>query len=1488
MAKVFLRVYNREIESMIEGGQLDEAVAHCQYILKTFPMHVDTYRLLGKAFLEARRYADAADIFERVLMAVPDDFVSHVGMSIIRDDENKMDDAIWHMERAFEVQPSNSAIQGELRRLYGRRDGVEPSKIRLSRDALANMYSQGELFNQAIAEIRSVLAEDNNRPDLQVMLARAYYRSGQKVEAAEMAATLLKKYPYCMDSLRVLVDVLPGTARAENTQVYRQRLHNLDPYSSFTVSSVFASDQVVDSAVNLERLDYRSGPATASSQPDWASSLGIKLNDESHAETPPVWMLTAETPEQAPASSPEPPSLAAAPVVSAVADSVPEWMRSAGWQESTNAAQATPTDSGESLDDKPIAKADIPDWLQSMAPTETVEENNPESEEPAESLSVGEDGIPNWLKPTGSLEAAGKANLGVQPPAELQPAATADVPDWLKSMAPSGIPEESNPLPQQPLESQPESVEPQPAGEDETPDWLKSMAPAEAVDQAPVEDSDQTSDTQPVAIKTQPARVDDTPEWLKTLAVGEAVEAVNEAPVEASTQPVQPQPAPVETQSAVVPANVDETPDWLKSLDTAETVGEAQLQTPLQPPVEPPQVPAAAQPVNAEEVPDWLKSLTAAETVDEAQVDAPVLPAEPQQAPVPGHPINAEEVPEWLKSLDSAETVGGAQAEPLIKPVEHQQESVAAQPVNAEEVPDWLKSLDAAGTVGETQGEPSVLPVEPQQAPSAAQPVNAEEVPDWLKSMAPADVATDVQPDATAEPVESQPVADQPQPVSQPVNEEEVPDWLKSLATTDAVGKAQAEPQVPVESVQAPAEPQQSGQADVLEWLKSLDSTESAGAAPIEAPQPPVEPTPASAEPAPASSGGVPDWFKSLAAAKAVEEASPETPQSPAEPQPVGVDATPDWLKPLAPAAASADVHVEAAQPPVEPEPETPAAIPDWLKSLAPAENAGVQNTVSEPVPVDAPASKEPETVSMPVETSPAKLDAFPDWLAGAGARADAAALIAKALEQEHPVVDQPLISKTPVVPESAAQAPAKPSVSQASTSPEAFQPSGEVKPLNIGDDAFSWLESLAAKQGAKPEELLTKPEDRSDEMPDWLRQPLEKPVDEPVPPAPAPVRTPAETLPLEPLSRFDAAPVSKPAQPIVEPLPAKEDVSTPVPPAGTTAQPATPLVSGEDDTLSWLERMTGDQEEKPEEPLQASVLDAATTPDWIQKVQEDQPAGSVPEETIPATPESAPAQDDISITTWLSKLEVDEALEKKSSQIPSQAAPATPAADLPDWLKDLDKPEPPVEAPKSDHDLPEWLRNPISSDALESLPPVPAAESIPEQELPAWVDENASLTTGQALPTLPEEWLPAETKAENISAPSEPVPVEKPPVETATPAEAIPPVESIPVPAPVRTPTLKQTGMLSHIPVLDKDAELLSSAQNILDQNSLDEAMKKYSKLIKKGRLLDEVIHDLREAIYRYPVDVIIWQTLGDAYMRANRLQDALDSYTKAEELLR
>ena len=92
MARISLRAYNRDIEAMIDGGLIDEAFTHCRYILESYPKHIDTYRLMGKALLEAQRFGDASDVFHRVLSSVPDDFIAHLGMSIIREDESSSDE----------------------------------------------------------------------------------------------------------------------------------------------------------------------------------------------------------------------------------------------------------------------------------------------------------------------------------------------------------------------------------------------------------------------------------------------------------------------------------------------------------------------------------------------------------------------------------------------------------------------------------------------------------------------------------------------------------------------------------------------------------------------------------------------------------------------------------------------------------------------------------------------------------------------------------------------------------------------------------------------------------------------------------------------------------------------------------------------------------------------------------------------------------------------------------------------------------------------------------------------------------------------------------------------------------------------------------------------------------------------------------------------------------------------------------------------------
>jgi hypothetical protein len=324
-----------------------------------------------------------------------------------------------------------------------------------------------------------------------------------------------------------------------------------------------------------------------------------------------------------------------------------------------------------------------------------------------------------------------------------------------------------------------------------------------------------------------------------------------------------------------------------------------------------------------------------------------------------------------------------------------------------------------------------------------------------------------------------------------------------------------------------------------------------------------------------------------------------ESQQTPVEPPSASSGGVPDWFKTLIPFKAGGEIPIEASHPPVEPQASGVDATPDWLKPLTQAENVGHPDVIPEPAPVETP-SVESEPGSIPAGISSGNEEASPDLLTGISARSDAAALTAKAVEQ--PVTNQP-VSELSDPPELADQAPLKPPIPNAGTSSETFQPTGEVKPLNINDDAFSWLESLAAKQGAKPEELLTNPEERSGETPDSLRQPGKKSADSPVPATQEPVLTHDVTNPLKTLSGFETAPFLKTDQTKHEDMNNKDKKPSSEPPVEIIAQPGNQPDNGEDDTMAWLEKMAADQGTKQEEPLVGPVADLGTTPGWIQKL---------------------------------------------------------------------------------------------------------------------------------------------------------------------------------------------------------------------------------------------------------------------------------------------
>ena len=367
-----------------------------------------------------------------------------------------------------------------------------------------------------------------------------------------------------------------------------------------------------------------------------------------------------------------------------------------------------------------------------------------------------------------------------------------------------------------------------------------------------------------------------------------------------------------------------------------------------------------------------------------------------------------------------------------------------------------------------------------------------------------------------------------------------------------------------------------------------------------------------------------------------------------------------------------------------------------------------------------------------------------------------------------------------------AAESKVEPAPPEPSLAPE---PTATLETLGTSaqeqDDAVAWLESLAAKHGAKPEELVTDPNARSDTPPDWVEQ----------------ARAIAESQP---------------------------QVSTP-------AKPAPPEPAPEEDrTGMWLrdlaEKETSD--EILNEPVKEEISDLTIeqgAPAWMMNLDATNPEGM-------PTPSTFDQQ-------------------TENFQRPQEAAPVEElpsAADLPSWLKGLDKEE--------------------ESEKQEFVEPI---HSVQDDSLPAWLKGDDDDTPAPGIPpTGPTDWQPVQLESES----------EPELVETAPSARKLSPA-SKPAPEPAESPRSVPRPRQPEAPVVDATLE---SAQAELNRGDIPTALEQYSKLIKRGRFTEETIRDLREALYRYPVEVTIWQALGDAYMRANRLQEALDAYTKAEELLR
>ncbi len=604
VSEISLQAYEDEIDLLIEQARYVEALAHLRHLLTQFPHDVSAYYLLGKTMLEADLPDLAVDMFRRALSADSNHLLSRIGLGLAHERRNDLDAALWNLERALESDPSNGDVAEELRRMYGRREGVDLAYVPQTRAGLARLYLRASRYGRAADEFRALLEDQPARPDLMTALAEAYWRNGQWVQAAELCQEILDKLPYSLRA-NLLLGTLWVNSGQDEGWTYLRRAQEVDP-GNHCAEELFGPDSLLTAQeVHVDRLVY---------EPD---AIDVDQNS--------AWFKRLASVSVSVGISEAPPEMSADEVrlvdITAGLESqieIPDWLRELGGDQEEESVGGLGWMADIEFETPDEAVADAPDVGRTVVEaTEALDsafgvEDASESEAP--------DVVPDWLQALAADEL----------PVDLETPEGA--PDWLRELVDERVSGEDS----EPIILDAAAVEDLKAwaeSETEAADWLSGLESAVSEIAEAGEEGDEDllawmhdefpdvagADEAVAEVETPPADAEEMPDWLAEL----------EAPTRAAVEEAQ-----VEVEPELVEA--DEVPEWLAALAPDVVAEVADEET--------------ADEVDLEEMPDWLAEL---EAPTQAGVEEAEVEVEPELA-------EADEVPEWLADLTpgTAEAVG--------------------------------------------------------------------------------------------------------------------------------------------------------------------------------------------------------------------------------------------------------------------------------------------------------------------------------------------------------------------------------------------------------------------------------------------------------------------------------------------------------------------------------------------------------------------------------------------------------------------------------------------------------------------------------------------------------------------------------------------------------------------------------------------------------------------------------------------------------------
>src|SRR5262245_22514970 len=262
------------------------------------------------------------------------------------------------------------ALQGELKRLYERRDGSTPDRVQLTPSALVRIYVKGRLYEQAVNELRTALQQAPDRVDLLLLQSDILWNNDRLVDAGEVALRVLEHVPNSIEANKLLSSLWLRSGRPSEAQAFLARLEQLDPFLTWRVVQPDGKE-LPNNAFQLPRLDWdaRAAAALATDVPDWVSAISNVF--EAPESIPLTGGVTNWLEDAAPPQTAKPHAGKQAPAEEAFV--MPDWMSDMAPAAAPSADKAAPL------------QAEVPDWFKDSASDIT------------DSESAGGPILPDWF-----------------------------------------------------------------------------------------------------------------------------------------------------------------------------------------------------------------------------------------------------------------------------------------------------------------------------------------------------------------------------------------------------------------------------------------------------------------------------------------------------------------------------------------------------------------------------------------------------------------------------------------------------------------------------------------------------------------------------------------------------------------------------------------------------------------------------------------------------------------------------------------------------------------------------------------------------------------------------------------------------------------------------------------------------------------------------------------------------------------------------------